>query len=383
MKRSWIQTILTIVILLGITTALYLYTAGYRVNREQDSPIDIKITGMIGAKSLPDGASVYVDGNLVTATDDTIAGLTPGEYNLRIVKNGFVEWEKTVQVFPELVTDITAILVSKSPRLEPLTNTGATSPTMSPSLTKLAYFSEDETSPGIWVIPLSTEGLSLFRSNPYVVLQDTPFRFYSRGKNMTWSPDETELLVETDGGIFFLVDLTTNTAQASAAPDLILEEWQKEITKKRQDFIEGFAIPEELAKIAISPETVWAPDEKKFLYKVETDTTIEYKVYNMEKPIPIGERVETTVLVLNKDQPQPELNWYSDSFHLVMTELDPENTTRGTISLIRIDGTNKTEVYNNTLYSNNVVSSPNGDKLIILTSFKSGDQTDLYTVSIR
>ena len=60
-----------------------------------------------------------------------------------------------------------------------------------------------------------------------------------------------------------------------------------------------------------------------------------------------------------------------------------ENEKRGFIILIRIDGTNKTEIYNNTLLSDQVYSAPGGDKLIILTSFKSGDQTDLYTVSIR
>jgi hypothetical protein len=35
------------------------------------------------------------------------------------------------------------------------------------------------------------------------------------------------------------------------------------------------------------------------------------------------------------------------------------------------------------LYSDRAFSTPGGDKIIILTSFKSGDQTDLYTVSIR
>jgi hypothetical protein len=55
----------------------------------------------------------------------------------------------------------------------------------------------------------------------------------------------------------------------------------------------------------------------------------------------------------------------------------------GTISLIRIDGTNKVEVYSQSLHSQKVFSVPSGDKIIILTTFKSGDKTDLYTVGIR
>jgi len=56
---------------------------------------------------------------------------------------------------------------------------------------------------------------------------------------------------------------------------------------------------------------------------------------------------------------------------------------KGRISLIRIDGTNKVEIYNGALYSDNVYSAPGGDKLIILTGFKSNAQTDLYTLGIR
>ena len=32
---------------------------------------------------------------------------------------------------------------------------------------------------------------------------------------------------------------------------------------------------------------------------------------------------------------------------------------------------------------NSVFAVPSGDKIIVLTSFKSGEQTDLYTVGIR
>jgi hypothetical protein len=106
-------------------------------------------------------------------------------------------------------------------------------------------------------------------------------------------------------------------------------------------------------------------------------------VYNMEKPIPVGEKAENIVFTTKATDPQPKISWYSDSFHLILTDNYTSTTNKGTISLIRIDGTNKTELYNNTLYSDQVFSAPSGDKIIMQTSFKSGDQTDLYTISIR
>jgi len=68
---------------------------------------------------------------------------------------------------------------------------------------------------------------------------------------------------------------------------------------------------------------------------------------------------------------------------VVLTEGSPEVDQRGVIYIMRIDGTNKTEIYNNTLKSSSVFVAPGGDKIIILTSFRSSGQTDLYTVGLR
>ncbi len=382
-KRNWFQSFLTFIILVGITTLLFLYTSGYRLTRKEDNSLDLSKTGMISAKSIPEGSNVYVNGVLMSATNDTISGIEPGIHNLKIQKKGFVTWAKDIEVFPELVTDITAVLVSQSPRLEPLTNTGARHAIMSSALTKLAFFSKDPENPGIHVIPLAQEGLSLFRSTASNIIKDTPRTIYSDGTNIEWSPDEKEILVETAQNIYHLVDLETNTSETTSSPETIRNKWALELSATRTDFIEKVELPEDVRKLASDPKSLWAPDDKKFLYTMTNGDNIEYHVYNMEKPIPIGEKVDNVVFTTKASDPQPKISWYSDSFHLIMVEGYSETEKRGTISLIRIDGSNKTEIYNNTLYSDEVYSTPGGDKIIILTSFKSTGQTDLYTVSIR
>ena len=182
-----------------------------------------------------------------------------------------------------------------------------------------------------------------------------------------------------------LVDLSNGTAQTTFKSKEILDEWEKEKTEKREAFINNSVtiIPDEIKSLALSKEAVWSPDEKKFLYAKQNGNNIEYRVYNFEIPLPIGEKTESVVLTVGANEPQPNISWYTDSFHLVLVEGDIEQEKKGTVSLIRIDGSNKSEIYNNTLYFNKAFSSPGGDKVIILTSFKSGEQTDLYTVSIR
>lgn len=383
-KNNWFQTILTLALLLGVTTFIFLYTSGFRLQRDKkDNAVDLTKTGMISAKSMPEGASVYLDGKLVTATNDTISGLKPGTHKLRMVKKGYEDWEKDIEVYEELVTDITAVLVSQSPMFEPLTNTGAHSPSVSPSLSQLAYFSKDEQEPGVWIIPINQGGLNLFRANPTVVLEDTQVSKYSDGESITWSPNEKQLLVETNDEFYYLVDLDTNTAESVTNPEEILQNWQSILKQKRQDFVSKLNISDDIASLALSDNALWSPDEKKFLFTQQNGDQLAYKVYNMEKPLPVGEKVETTVFTTNVNDPQPDISWYSDSFHLILTEGPIAEEKKGTISLIRIDGTNKVEIYGGSLNSPKVYSVPTGDKIIILTSFKSGDQTDLYTVGIR
>ena len=243
----------------------------------------------------------------------------------------------------------------------------------------------------MWVIPLTGEALNLFRSNPYVVLEDQPTQLFSQGVAIEWGPEENELLVEGQRGQFYLVDLQTGEAEFITNQEKVRQEWAEILVQKRFDFIEKLNIPEELRLIAVDINTMWAPDGKKFLYTVEQENegvkTVEHRVYNMEKPIPVGEKVDSLVFKTEGDELPPYISWYADSFHLVLAKQnkDAEGNSQsiGTISLIRIDGTNMIEVYNGALHSERVYGAPGGDKVVFLTSFKSTGQTDMYTVGIR
>jgi hypothetical protein len=378
--------LLVIILILGSTTLLYLFLAGWRptfIFNDSATTFEVNQTGMISAKSNPQGANVYLDGKLLTATNNTLSGIKPGKHNLRIIKNGYVDWEKEIEVFPELVTDITAVLITQTPRIEPLTNTGARNPILSNSLERIAFFSKDTESPGVWVQDLRGSTLNIFRNSAKNILKDNNFITYSNGKSLIWSPDEDQLLIELDNNKFYLLDISSNNVTPVGSPLELQNQWKDNTDKKRIDFITQLNLPEEFIEIASKEDTQWSPDNKKFLYKVIEDEMVIYKIYNMEKPLPIGEQIETTVLEYSTTSEQPKISWYSDSFHLILTEFYSDKDKKGKISIVRIDGTNKIEIYNNTLFSDAVYSTPSGDKLIILTSYKSNEQPDLYTLGIK
>jgi hypothetical protein len=419
MSKTSIITAVSALVLVGATVGVYMYTSGLRIDKQGE----LKSTGMVAVKSVPNGANVYLNSELKTATDGTIQGLNPGKYNLKVMKNGFTIWQKDIDVFEQLVTDITAVLVSKTPRLEPLTSTGARNPVISPSLTKIAYFTKDGENPGVWVYPLGGNlQVNLFKTSPGVVLEDTAKTIYSNGEQLEWSPDERELLVTLsdakssiggrlnlptnnptvtpavsaspsptptvapvipDTKKFFIVKLDKQTAESTSSAELTRAGWQVEVAEKRELFLSKLQLDENVTKLANDPGSLWSPDEKKFLYKEVNGDEVVYKVYNLEKPLPVGEKTNYTVFTEKKDAPQPKVYWYSDSFHLISVYGDVEKEKKGTIYLTRIDGTNKVELYNNTLYSDVAYSTPNGDKIVILAGFKSDGQPDLYAIGIR
>ncbi|MEN8253819.1 MAG: PEGA domain-containing protein, partial [Patescibacteria group bacterium] len=67
----------------------------------------VQDTGLLAANSFPTGAQVFINGELATATDDTLY-LEPGSYNIEIKKDGFSPWRKTMQLRKELVTQTNA-----------------------------------------------------------------------------------------------------------------------------------------------------------------------------------------------------------------------------------------------------------------------------------
>ena len=109
---------------------------------------------MIAVRSIPDGAKIYIDEKLITATDDTTTNLIPNKYVLKVEKEGYETWKKEVNVYSDLVTDITAVLILQSPKLEPLTNIDVSTFALSNSKNNIIFTSANPTQPGLWLLPL-------------------------------------------------------------------------------------------------------------------------------------------------------------------------------------------------------------------------------------
>lgn len=90
---SWLVFTLIIATLAGY---LILIANGYKINYKT---LTVAKTGMIYLKSQPEEAKIYLDGQLVSQQTPWRQGdLLPGRYEIKISKDGFVDWEKSLLV---------------------------------------------------------------------------------------------------------------------------------------------------------------------------------------------------------------------------------------------------------------------------------------------
>lgn len=412
MNRRLLLTVLILIILVATTIGVTLYAQGYRPNLTKKT---VDATGMLVASSDPQGAQVFINGRLTTATNNTL-NLPPGEYQVKITKDGFIPWEKKLKIEKGVVTQTQAFLFPQAPDFRALTSTGALSPTLSPDGTKISYgvATASAQKTGVWILDLVDRPLS-FQSQARQIAKNLALA------NFKWSPDSKQVLA-SQSGFFYLLDadrLNEPLKDVTQALSPLLTDWKND-TKVNQDNRESSLKPALLKILKDNVKIIsFSPDESKILYTATQSATIhqiitpplpgantqpeerEIKpqkiyVYDTKEDknfyiidAPKGETTEkpkakpTTLPTptppgLFSNTEPPVLQWFPTSRHLIYVEKDK-------ISLMEYDGTNRHTVYAGPFEKNYVFPTPNGSKIIILTTYNraAGIAPNLYTINLR
>ncbi|MDP3998907.1 MAG: PEGA domain-containing protein [bacterium] len=419
MDKRAVFTIITFLVLILASTAAIAYNKGYRPNFDNKLPA-VEENGLLAATSNPNGAQVFVNDHLITATDDTLT-LPDGEYHVKIVKDGYIPWEKQLKVKKGVVTETQARLFPAASDLRAETSTGALLPTLSPDGTKLVYgvASGSAAKQGVWVMDL-TERPLLAQAQSRQVAEDLA------GTTFTWSPDSKQIIASTERVGFLLEADRLNTLSQNITPtiNLILESWNKDTKTRENDRLGNLKpkLSEELKNIQI---IAWSPDETKILYTATQSATLgpiletpppgsstqaeerniksgriyvydvkEDKNFFLSEKIPLlqkdqedekrqeNQEEKTNPLDIIKKIGQSQrvqpIRWFPDSRHLIWVgETD--------ISIVEYDGTNKNVIYSGPFENSFVYPWPNGSKILILTTYNrpAGVLPNLYSISLQ
>lgn len=364
MSKRFIITLITL-LAVGVAASLAIFFAkGYTFSPKEKRIIG---TGIMTVSSEPDAASIYLDGHLTTATNATIPSLTPKAYSVKIIKEGFIPWEKTVTIKESLVTELKVTLFPAIPTIYPLTFTSVASPQLSPDGSKLVYVVPSGKKAGIWVWSMAkNQPLSFTRnSEPHQVTDKS----LGNLSDLRWSPDSKQVLATVGsprgeaGSTNYLLDsdrLNSEPRDITALLSATLKSWDEDI--KQADSAKVLAIKDlSLRKIASDAASIkWSPDETKFI--------IEGKVYD-------------TLELSGKQYTLPQAKsylWLPDSKHIILVE-------DGTISLVEYDGTNRAVIFAGSFLNDFVFPWPDSSRLVMISSLPTptASEPNFYGINLK
>ncbi|MFH2061424.1 MAG: PEGA domain-containing protein [Candidatus Beckwithbacteria bacterium] len=394
-------------------------------------------TGLLSANSFPRGASVFINDKLTTATDDTI-NLPPGEYRIKIAKDGYIPWEKTLILEPELVTQTDTRLFPSVPDLKPLTFTGASNLTPSPDGQKIAFTVENATTSdknGLYIIDLLDRPFSL-NSDPRQITRNSQKFDYSLAK-FTWAPDSTQIIATFEEANLILSAGNFNDIKdqkdITASLPLLLKEWNATLDKKEHERL--LELPDFMQQIATASATAvyFSPNEDMLIYTATASAQIPENliiplpasstqeqnrnleagniyIYDIEEdrnflvskgdsltgksegfgtsastlaiPTNVGTSSEPSALTSLTNRYSPlniqNIQWYPNSKHIIIVNQE-------SIVIAEYDNTNHHTIYAGPFANNFAYPWPDGNRLIILASLNGGSNLppNLYSINLK
>jgi len=217
--------VVTLIIVSGLGIFATYYARGYRFDVKT---LKFQPNGILVLKSEPDGASVYINGELKAATNANLS-IAPGAYDVEVKKDGYLTWSKRLTIEKEIVTQANVSLFKTAPSLSPATLSGATNVVMSEDGSKIVYsvlpsrdLSDDKT--GLWILDTFSLPLGFNSGSKRIADGDMTDATY------IFSPDSRQLLLTVSEGIF-VIDTGSFISQnqrvnISSTADDILAEWK-------------------------------------------------------------------------------------------------------------------------------------------------------------
>lgn len=393
------QIVISIIIFTAIviaTAIVVMFGKGYRFSINSEN-IGIQGTGLLVAKSLPDGAQVYVDGKLKTATDNTI-NLPPGEYEVKIQKEGYLSWEKRIKVEGEIVSTADALLVPIAPKLESITELGAENPTIDPTITRIAFNVSEQ--------DINANGIYFFdmKSNPLIPIQgsatqlvDDSIDVFSLG-SILWSPEGKEIIATISADRINPDTYLLETNRSNSPPNnvtLTLDEVNEEWTELKEAQDKSFmdSLPRSLQKMVNENFEIMSisPDQNKILYTASRSASlpiiIKPRLFGVNSTPEVRSIREGQTYVydikedrnyrLNAGNFQGAYSWHTDSKHFIFVK-DNE------VHIMDFDGLNDRVVYAGPFDANYIFPWPDATRIVILTNLgNKNSPANLYTISLK
>lgn len=395
-KKSLIVILSVFALIIFGTYIISIIAKGYQLNFKNGTVL--QATGLLSATSKPKSASVFIDDRLVTATDDTI-NLPPGEYNIRISKDGYLPWKKTVQIKKEIVYQTDTQLFSSVPDLQPVTLSGAINPSLSPDGSKIIFAVASASASinnGLYQIELNDNIIPINKKMPHQIAQNFPNLDWSKF-TFDFSPNSRQILANLkNSNITYLISLdsqinTKTISDVTPRISIIKEDWENQSKQLIAAKIEKLPLDiKNLISTDSAKNISFSQTEDKILYLAKDNSKIKENI--ITPPPAQSTQIQTRdikkgnyyVYDIKDDTnfwigPQNSVTnpfWLPNSNNIVFIE-DKK------IKVIEYDATNKQVLFAGNFNPNVVFPWSDGSRIITLTSAYIGAPENLYSITIR
>lgn len=409
MKKQIAFALTILLFLISGTILAILYGKGYRISFKQDIP-GINKTGLLVVSSKPDGAQVFIDNHLTTATDNTI-NLPPGIYDIKIQKEGYFSWQKKLKIEVEVVTKAEATLFPVAPKLESIAMTPVLNPLIDPSGTKIAFqIASDAASRknGVYVLNMNTNSIPVpiltLQSSSIQIVDDTSVPFSQA--QLKWSLDGTQILAQistspqnTSTYLLKSDRFNDDPQDATAILQNLQDSWLQQKQQKERSLLTG--IKTNMRELITRNFSIlsWDRDKTKILYqasasaqlpliikprRLSIDSIAEERKINQGEIYVYDTKEDTNmkIPVALSDYCQPDkcnspISWMPDSNHLIYI-----NDKK--IVIMDNDGSNWITIYAGPFIDTFAVSWPDDSKIVILTNLGNPNTSPtLYTIGLK
>ncbi|MFA5412949.1 MAG: PEGA domain-containing protein [Patescibacteria group bacterium] len=326
-----------IFIFLIITPIVILYTSGYRYNFQTNK---LQKTGILILKSNPSGAAIYLNGKLRKETTPArIANLFPDDYTIKIEKENFYPWQKTLPVQSRLTTFAENITLFGKTLPAEIVETNSELFSLAPNKEKIIYLDKRETGSEVWLLNFRNSKNSLV----YRISEEN-----SEIVNLEWSNDNEKILITTlfseptDSYKYILINTQTegisvyqklsdfyltfrgvpiNSADARLLPTLDVSAGYSGVVAALDQKGKHLSIVKPPSMDILfetnADKMVWSADGKKLLYTID----FEIWTYNLS--------TEENKFVSRYSQEIKKINWVNENYIAVLLD--------GTIKIIELD----------------------------------------------
>lgn len=183
--------VVALLLFIAIAPAVVLYAIGYRPPTAENRIAPI---GVLLIEAIPRRVNVDVASEPVGRTPRAISNLQPGPVDVRLSKDGYVPWEKTLPIEPARATELRNVRLFPENPEQQLILPRVQLASLAPNRSLLAAVDNSQ----LFHV-LDEEGQSV--ADP-VPLPGVP-------QYLFWSPDSTYVLVEYESGVFDVVNITS------------------------------------------------------------------------------------------------------------------------------------------------------------------------------